>query len=166
MQKDMKIGMFVGLVLAAGLMVYVCTRPGLSPRARMLRQNNESLQSEQPPQSSEDSLSADSESNRKLVLAAQPEQISEPVQPNTLFRVRGPQVQPQPVNDIPDETGYMEGGYETRKFYVVRKGDTLSKISKMYYGTPNKWYKIYEANRNVLDDPDMLRPGTKLYIPN
>ncbi len=142
--------MFVGLVLTAGAMVYVCTRPGLSLRARILKQNNETFQSENIPQ-----LSADSDSNQALVLTTQPEQISEPVQ-----------VQPQPVNDSPAETVYVERSYETQKFYVVRKGDTLSKISKIYYGSPNKWYKIYEANRDLLDNPDVLKPGIKLRIPN
>jgi nucleoid-associated protein YgaU len=155
MQKDMKIGMFVGLVLAAGLMVYVCTRPGLSPRARILKQNNETLQPENIPRLSAVSLSVESDSNQAMVPTTQPEQISEPIQ-----------IQPQPVNESPAEIVHVERSYETQKFYIVRKGDTLSKISKMYYGSSGKWYKIYEANRNLLDDPDMLRPGMKLHIPN
>jgi nucleoid-associated protein YgaU len=155
MQKDMKIGMFVGLVLAAGAMVYLCTRPGLSPRARLLKQNHLSLQSEQPPQPSADSLFPEPDSSRTEVLTPQSEQISEPVQ-----------VQPQPVNDSPAEVVHVEGSYKTQKFYIVRKGDTLSKISRIYYGSPNKWYKIYEANRDLLDNPDMLKPGMKLRIPN
>lgn len=158
MQKDMKIGMFVGLVLAAGVMVYVCTRPGLSPRASMLKQNNESfLQSsgQSPEQLSVDSLFPSYDSNPAPGPAPQSEQISEPVR-----------IQPQPVNDSPPQTVYAERSYQTQRFYIVRKGDTLSKISKVYYGTPNKWYKIFEANRDLLDDPDILKPGMKLRIPN
>jgi len=157
MQKDMKIGMFVGLVLAAGVMVYVCTRPGLSPRARILKQNNEFvLQSVQAPQQgTAELLSPGYDSNSAAVLTQQPEQISEPVR-----------VEPQPVNDTPPRIVYVEKSYQTQKFYIVRKGDTLSKISKRYYGSPNRWYKIYEANRDVLDNPDMLRLGMKLRIPN
>ncbi len=158
MQKDLKIGIFVGLVLVAGAMVYFCTLPGLSPRARMLKQNNESfLQSSEqsPKQLSVNSLSQTYDSNPAPVLTPQPVQISEPVQ-----------IQPQPVNDNPPRTVYVEGSYETQWFYIVRKGDTLSKISKKYYGSPNKWYKIYEANRDLLDDPDMLKLGMKLRIPN
>lgn len=155
MQKDMKIGMLVGLVLAVGVMVYVCTRPGLSPRARILRQNNVSVRSEQLPQSPGKSLPLDLNSNQAQALMPQPEQAGKPVQ-----------IQPQPVNDSPAEVVYVEKSYETQRFYIVRKGDTLSKISKMYYGTPNKWYKIYEANRHLLDNPDLLKPGMKLYIPN
>jgi len=148
----MKIGMFVGLVLTAVVMVYLGTRPGLSPRARMLRQNNESLQSEQPPQLSAESRPADLAPQQRQIPVPQPEQISEPVQ-----------MQPQPVNDSPAQPVYVE---ETRKFYIVRKGDTLSKISKMYYGSSDQWYRIYEANRDLLSNPDRLKPGMKLHIPN
>jgi nucleoid-associated protein YgaU len=155
MQRDMKIGMFVGLVLAAGVMVYVCTRPGLSPRARMLRQNSRTLLSEVPPQSSADSQPLDSGSGRTQTMSSQPEQISSPVQ-----------IQPQPVNDGPAEVVYVEKPYKTQKFYIVRRGDTLSKISKKYYGDSNDWHRIYDANRDVLENPDMLKPGMKLTIPN
>lgn len=51
------------------------------------------------------------------------------------------------------------------KTYVVRKGDTLQKISKKFYGTTKGWRKIFEANRRVLKDPDKLQIGQKLVIP-
>ncbi len=50
-------------------------------------------------------------------------------------------------------------------FYEVKKGDTLSKISKMHYGTPNKYMVIFEANRPLLSDPDKIYPGQVLRIP-
>jgi nucleoid-associated protein YgaU len=49
--------------------------------------------------------------------------------------------------------------------YTVQKGDTLSKISKQYYGDPNKYNRIFEANRDQLSDPDKIRPGQVLKIP-
>lgn len=49
--------------------------------------------------------------------------------------------------------------------YVVQKGDTLQKISKKFYGSYAKWSRIYEANRNVLGDPDKLKVGMKLCVP-
>ena len=50
--------------------------------------------------------------------------------------------------------------------YVVRKGDTLQKISKKYYGTTKKWRRIYKANRKMLSKgPDKIQPGMKLVIP-
>jgi nucleoid-associated protein YgaU len=49
--------------------------------------------------------------------------------------------------------------------YTVQKGDTLSKISKQYYGDGNKYMKIFEANRDKLKDPDKIQPGQVLTIP-
>jgi nucleoid-associated protein YgaU len=49
--------------------------------------------------------------------------------------------------------------------YTVQAGDTLSKISKELYGNANDYMKIFEANRDVLSDPDKIRPGQTLKIP-
>jgi nucleoid-associated protein YgaU len=49
--------------------------------------------------------------------------------------------------------------------YTVQKGDTLSKISKQYYGDPNQYNRIFEANRDQLTDADQIRPGQVLKIP-
>jgi nucleoid-associated protein YgaU len=49
--------------------------------------------------------------------------------------------------------------------YTVQAGDTLSKISKQYYGDANKYMKIFEANRDKLKDPDKIQPGQVLNIP-
>jgi nucleoid-associated protein YgaU len=49
--------------------------------------------------------------------------------------------------------------------YTTGSGDTLSGIAKQFYGDPNLWRVIYEANRAVLADPDRLPSGTKIQIP-
>ena len=49
--------------------------------------------------------------------------------------------------------------------HTVQKNDTLQKISKKYYQSYNKWPKIYEANRKVIDDPNNIKPGLVLRIP-
>ncbi|WP_122415819.1 peptidoglycan-binding protein LysM [Pseudomonas viridiflava] len=51
------------------------------------------------------------------------------------------------------------------KFYEVKKGDTLSKISKEMYGDANKYQKIFDANKPMLKDVDKIYPGQKLRIP-
>jgi len=51
------------------------------------------------------------------------------------------------------------------KIYVVKAGDSLSKIAKAEYGNANQWKKIYEANKDVIKDPDLIQPGWKLRIP-
>jgi nucleoid-associated protein YgaU len=51
------------------------------------------------------------------------------------------------------------------KMYIVKSGDTLSKISKQFYGDPNAYMKIFNANRDKLNDPDKIQPGQELKIP-
>jgi acetyl esterase/lipase/phage tail protein X len=55
---------------------------------------------------------------------------------------------------------------QPERFHIVGKGETLSKISYKYYGSTGKWRKIFEANRGTVKDANMVRPGTKLVIPD
>jgi len=76
--------------------------------------------------------------------------------PQVVYRPAVPQQgKAQKVSEVPGSVSY----------YVVEKGDTLQKISKKFYGTTKKWKKIYEANKDILKDPDKIRPGQKLVIP-
>ena len=52
------------------------------------------------------------------------------------------------------------------KVHVVEKGDTLGAIAKKYYGKAGAYMKIFEANKDVLTDPDKIKPGQKLRIPD
>jgi nucleoid-associated protein YgaU len=49
--------------------------------------------------------------------------------------------------------------------YTVQPGDSLSKISKQFYGNASMYMKIFEANKDKLDDPDKIRAGMDLRIP-
>jgi nucleoid-associated protein YgaU len=51
------------------------------------------------------------------------------------------------------------------KSYTVKAGDTLSKIAKEHLGNANAYMKIFEANKDQLTDPDMIKPGQVLRIP-
>ena len=51
------------------------------------------------------------------------------------------------------------------KFYTVKSGDTLSKVSKEFYGDPNRYNAIFEANKPMLEHPDKIYPGQVLRIP-
>ena len=51
------------------------------------------------------------------------------------------------------------------RFYEVVAGDTLGKIAQKYYGKASAYPKIFEANRDILDNPDLIKPGQKLRIP-
>ena len=63
---------------------------------------------------------------------------------------------PQPTSTSPFGAG---------KTYVVQKGDSLSKIAKREYGDANKWRTIYEANKDLIKDPDLIYPGQELKVP-
>ncbi|MBN2864110.1 MAG: peptidoglycan-binding protein LysM [Bacteroidales bacterium] len=52
-----------------------------------------------------------------------------------------------------------------KQFYTVRKGDYLSKIAKEVYGNANKYMVIFEANKPMLKDPNLIYPGQVLVIP-
>lgn len=54
---------------------------------------------------------------------------------------------------------------ETYKIYEVKRGDTLSGISKMFYSDAGKWGEIYQANADKIDHPDKIYPGMSLRIP-
>lgn len=49
--------------------------------------------------------------------------------------------------------------------YTVQAGDSLSKISKKYYGDANQYMKIFEANRDAVNDPNKIFPGQTLKVP-
>ena len=50
-------------------------------------------------------------------------------------------------------------------YYTVESGDTLSKIAKEYLGDAMAYTRIFEANREVIKDPDLIYPGQKIRIP-
>ena len=57
------------------------------------------------------------------------------------------------------------GPSRTARTYTVQPGDSLSKISKEFYGNANQYMKIFEANRDKLADPDKIKAGMQLVIP-
>ena len=79
----------------------------------------------------------------------------------------------------PDFSNVQEGSSSTAKppaapgsstpaagtTYVVKPGDSLSKIAKAHYGDANQWRRIFEANRDQIKDPDLIHPGQSLKIP-
>ncbi len=50
--------------------------------------------------------------------------------------------------------------------YTVVSGDTLSKVAKQFYGDANKYMRIFDANKDQLKDPNMIRVGQVLKIPD
>ena len=68
--------------------------------------------------------------------------------------------------DKPDFSNVQSGSSSTAtKIYEVVSGDSLSKIAKREYGNANEWKRIFEANKDLIKDPDKIFPGQKLKIP-
>jgi nucleoid-associated protein YgaU len=77
-------------------------------------------------------------------------------------------------NDETPDFSDVEGGASstaplaepTERTYTVVSGDSLSKIAKHHYGDAGKWRRIFEANRDLIKDPDEIYPGQTLKIPS
>ncbi|HEU4621838.1 MAG TPA: peptidoglycan-binding protein LysM [Burkholderiaceae bacterium] len=68
------------------------------------------------------------------------------------------------VAAVQDQLNVTQPAASPAQYYTVAKGDTLSKIAKQFYGDPNKYTRIFEANKPMLSDPDKIYPGQTLRI--
>ena len=68
------------------------------------------------------------------------------------------------VAKAPEPAPAPEPVVEERVYEVV-SGDTLGAIAQKYYGKASEYMKIFEANRDILDNPDLIKVGQKLKIP-
>lgn len=67
-----------------------------------------------------------------------------------------------------DDQGKGSGGpdpYDATQYHEVVKGDTLWKIAERYYGDGSLYTNIFEANQDILKDPNKIKIGQKLRIP-
>jgi nucleoid-associated protein YgaU len=63
---------------------------------------------------------------------------------------------PEPKPEEPEEKA---------EIYEIVSGDTLGAIAKRYYGNASKYVKIFEANKDIISDPNKIYPGQKIRIP-
>jgi nucleoid-associated protein YgaU len=61
--------------------------------------------------------------------------------------------------------GQEQDKWSSEQVHEVKKGDTLSKIAQQYYGDASLYMNIFEANRDILKDPNLIKIGQKLRIP-
>ena len=73
-----------------------------------------------------------------------------------------PSIAPAPQTQAAAATA---GGAGSSQTYTVQAGDTLSKIAKQFYGNANDYNRIFEANRDKLQNPDKIQVGQELVIP-
>jgi len=78
---------------------------------------------------------------------------------------------PKSNEPLPDFSDVRSGGSSTApatpptETYTVKKGDSLSKIAKRVYGDASQWQKIFAANRDIVENPDLIHPGQVLKLP-
>jgi len=126
MQKDVKTGLFLGLVLVAGVGLWLATRPGLTTSSRLRNMESEEGFTDE--------------------------------EPRFVTPLPGADNATASGNDVP------AANMETRRFHIVRRGETLSAIAQRYYGTTATLDKLQKANG--ITNPDKIAPGMKLIIPD
>ena len=149
MQKDLKIGMILGLVLVTVAMLWLFVGPGISPRAKVpnLGSNRETTPLPEIPGSRKISETDTEENNQLSATDNQSQVLGTPNgEPEWKKHWQAEKIKPQ-------------------RFHIIQEGETLSEISRKYYDSARKWQKILEANRDLIDDVSKLKPGTKLIIP-
>ena len=142
MQKDLKIGMILGLILVTGAMLWLFAGPGIKPKARALNLGN-NRETIPPPEKidSTDSSEEDAEENNQLSASDNTSQEPE------------------------WKKHWKPEKIKTQKFHIISEGETLSEISRQYYNSARKWQKILDANKSIIKDVSKLKPGTKIIIP-
>ena len=158
MQKDLKIGMISGLGLIIAALLYISTRPSLNTRTRVLKANqfdlNQPLVSKSDAEYTKDSYDFTNElqNSEQELRSSYKQRNSKATYTQTPQTRSYSYTPPQRI--------------KTRKFHIVRRGETLSGIARRYYGSAIQWPIIYNANRNTLKAPERIIPGTKLIIPD
>lgn len=74
-----------------------------------------------------------------------------------MILIEAPAAAPPPVVEAPPQPEEV--------IHEVQRGETLSGIAKQHFGKASLYTKIFEANRDVLSNPDLIKPGQKLRIP-
>jgi nucleoid-associated protein YgaU len=65
----------------------------------------------------------------------------------------------------PRQKPVPEQSSEPPRIYVVQSGDSLWKIAEKFLGDGNRWKEIFEANKDKIEDPNLIYPGQELVIP-
>jgi len=151
MRKDVRIGMFVGLLLVAATAVYLALRPGSGLEDRVIRAGPRPVNAQpEAVEGTKTTAPADDPAARQVRKLLQEAERPSPARPSAQ--------QPPPAGPAPAETA------QGVRIHTVADGQTLSHIAQMYYGSSAQWPKILRANPNI-SDPDRVHPGMRLLIP-
>jgi len=144
MQKDLKIGMILGLVIVTAAMLWLFAVPGLSPKWRF----------------------PNLRSNRKTASPAETIFSTNSSETDTVREENYQSLRADTQSQEPEWKKYRQAEkIKTQRFHIIQEGETLSEISREYYDSARKWQKILDVNRDVIEDVNKLKPGTKIIIP-
>ncbi len=76
-----------------------------------------------------------------------------------------PEPEPAPETAAPEPPVESPAESSPGNTYTVQPGDSLWKIAEAHYGNGTKYHAIFEANRDILDNPDLIKPGQVLKLP-
>ena len=171
MRTEAKVGILLGVVLVAAAIVYFANNADNS---------GDELADSGPPTTGTPSKIVEAEQipepEPDMKPEPDPEPATEPKQepapePATEPK-QEPEPEPAPVLDVtpdlapdPEPAPQAEPVDTSPRYYTVKKGDTLYRISDHVYGEGKYWKAIYQANKNVITNPGALQPGWKLKLP-
>jgi nucleoid-associated protein YgaU len=148
MTTDLKTGMALGLLAALVALFWISARTEIGVRLGLSREADQEYVPLVEPDFSSDT--------RGVPLSVTTDAVRTDMAADDV-----------PHPNVPDTTIYeQDEPIKTEKFHIVRREETLSDISRRYYGSPGHWRKIVEANRDVITDANVIKPGTKLIIPD
>lgn len=164
MGKEMKLGIIFGVVIVVVLAVLVVvkdSRQEASPEIILPQDNASNEVTPQLPDTLPVAIEQATDDAEPCTTAVTEEASGESDEKPTdgaVDDVAEHKIEPViSVEPQPDET--------TPRYYVVKKGDTLSDISEEYYGHGKFWRAIWQANDSLIAEPDRLQPGWRLRIP-
>jgi nucleoid-associated protein YgaU len=179
MHKDFKIGLIVGLILVIGVIFGLSTRRHLSLQTHLMQSYQNQDTNEPSPEISEVATSevenpipADSP-NLPATLEATayeslPTSAPVPLSQTSAYPVTAESTSAPPTQSsiTPQISKPVHQTTAPRRYHTVQPGETLSGIAQHYYGSAVKWWKILAANHDILSNPNKIRPGMRLVIPD
>ncbi len=144
MNKDVKTGMLIGLGLVIVAVAAISIWPGGAVHERFKQADGKKI--DQPSAESTSRIS--------------PPQESDPGQSGSAVQEELQRAAEHVIEEL--EQARLETG---PLIHVVAEGETLTHIAQMHYGDVEKWNVIAKANKDVLPNVNLLRPGMRLLIP-
>lgn len=156
MRKDFKIGLIVGLVILFAGLFWLSTRTVLSPEQKLAQSHEQARKKHHSTASLPPSPSPSAPTPIEPEKTTTPRPVTDTEQAH----------RPEPES-LPPVTPADERPPVTRpRYHTVQPDETLSGIACQYYGSYTRWHKIQSANPDLLANPNKLKVGVRLLIPD